>query len=31
MRTDLPAINKLVRDADVPAVVVKPPAAGAGQ
>jgi hypothetical protein len=31
MKTDLPAFNKLVRDADIPAVIVKPPAPGGGQ
>jgi hypothetical protein len=31
MKTDLPAFNRLVRDADIPAVVVKPPATGGGQ
>jgi photosystem II stability/assembly factor-like uncharacterized protein len=32
MKTDLPAFNKLVRDADIPAVIVKPTAsAGGGQ
>jgi photosystem II stability/assembly factor-like uncharacterized protein len=30
MKTDLPAFNKLVRDADIPAVVVKPPAPPGG-
>jgi photosystem II stability/assembly factor-like uncharacterized protein len=30
MKTDLPAFNKLVRDADIPAVVVKPPTVPGG-
>jgi photosystem II stability/assembly factor-like uncharacterized protein len=30
IRTDLPAFNRLVREADIPAVIVKPPTAGQG-
>ena len=28
LKTDVPAFNQLVRDANIPAIVVKPPAAG---
>jgi hypothetical protein len=31
MKTDLPAFNRLVRDADIPAVIVKPPTSGSSQ
>jgi photosystem II stability/assembly factor-like uncharacterized protein len=31
MKTDLPAFNKLVRDADIPAIVVKPPTSSGSQ
>jgi hypothetical protein len=27
MKNDLPAFNKLVREQDIPAVIIKPPAA----